>query len=75
MNAILGFKNLEEDDVENCPCGTDLREKLNDFHSRLMSQVSLTALQESMENEEEKTNEKPSKSTQKKVLPKANVFL
>ncbi|KAK6622641.1 hypothetical protein RUM43_008483 [Polyplax serrata] len=59
MNAILGFKNLEEDDTENCPCGVELREKLNAFHSRLMSQVSLTALQEPEENEDDKSKEKP----------------
>ncbi|XP_046677460.1 LOW QUALITY PROTEIN: ryanodine receptor-like [Homalodisca vitripennis] len=46
MNAILGFKNLEEDDTENCPCGNDLRESLNGFHEKLMKHVSLVALQE-----------------------------
>ncbi|XP_054285011.1 ryanodine receptor isoform X1 [Macrosteles quadrilineatus] len=46
MNAILGFKNLEEDDTENCPCGNELRESLNGFHERLMKHVSLVALQE-----------------------------
>lgn len=62
MNAILSFKNLQDDDLENCPCGLELKERLNDFHSRLMSQVSLTALQEPSENEEEdKSNEKQSK--------------
>lgn len=43
MNAILSFKNLEEDD-ENSPCGGDLREKLNEFHEQLMCKVSLNAL-------------------------------
>lgn len=46
MNAILGFKNLEEEDKENCPCGDDLREKLNGFHQGMMSKVSLEALLE-----------------------------
>ena len=63
MNAILGFKNLEDDDVENCPCGIELREKLNAFHSKLMSQVSLTALQEPLESEDEETSDKPSECT------------
>lgn len=45
MNAILGFKNLEEDD-ENATCGGDLREKLNEFHDQLMQKVSLNALVE-----------------------------
>lgn len=46
MNAIIGFKNLEEEESENCPCGNDLRERLNYFHERLMNHVSLVALQE-----------------------------
>lgn len=49
MNAILAFKKLEEEDKENCPCGDDLRERLNKFHGSLMKQVSLTALQEPQE--------------------------
>lgn len=44
MNAILGFKNLEEDDKENCPIGEELCERMNIFHDQLMSQVSLKAL-------------------------------
>lgn len=49
MNAILDFKNLEEEDKENCPCGDELRERLNKFHEGLMKQVSLNALQEPQE--------------------------
>jgi len=51
MNAILGFKNLEGEDRENCPCGEELSEHLSSFHSRLMSYVSLSALQEPEESE------------------------
>lgn len=43
MNAILNFKNLEEDE-ENATCGSDLREKMNSFHEQLMGKVSLNAL-------------------------------
>jgi ryanodine receptor 2 len=46
MNAILSFKNMEEEESDNCPCGDDLIIKMNDFHSNLMSYVSLHALQE-----------------------------
>ncbi|KAK4873043.1 hypothetical protein RN001_015072 [Aquatica leii] len=45
MKAILGFKNLEEEEKENCPIGDELCEQLNEFHENLMSQVSLNALQ------------------------------
>ncbi|XP_075211293.1 ryanodine receptor [Lycorma delicatula] len=59
MNAILGFKNLEEGDFENCPCGEELRERLNSFHEQLMSKVSLLALQEPQEEETPQDVEKP----------------
>ncbi|XP_067007679.2 ryanodine receptor [Anabrus simplex] len=52
MNAILSFKNLEEEDKENCPCGEELCERLNNFHGKLMGHVSLSALQEPAEGEE-----------------------
>lgn len=51
MNAILDFKNLEDDDIENCPCGVDLKDKLMEFHANFMGKVSLNALQEPEEAE------------------------
>jgi hypothetical protein len=51
MNAILGFKNLEGEERENCPCGEELSEQLAKFHEKLMSYVSLSALQEPEEPE------------------------
>ncbi|XP_069698288.1 ryanodine receptor isoform X7 [Periplaneta americana] len=53
MNAILGFKNLEEEDKENCPCGEELSEQLSNFHGKLMNCISLSALQEPEETEEQ----------------------
>jgi len=47
MNAILGFKNLDSDDKENCLIGDELRERMNEFNEKLMKQISLVALQES----------------------------
>lgn len=46
MNAILSFKNFEEEDIENLLCREDLRGRLNEIHEKLMKQVSLLALQE-----------------------------
>ncbi|XP_035793575.1 ryanodine receptor-like isoform X15 [Anopheles albimanus] len=51
MNAILGFKNLEEEDLENASCGAELRGRLIEFHEKLMGKVSLNALQEPEEPE------------------------
>ncbi|XP_071050495.1 ryanodine receptor isoform X2 [Onthophagus taurus] len=44
MNAILGFKNLEEDEKENCPLNEELVEQMSGFHDALMEHVSLKAL-------------------------------
>jgi ryanodine receptor 2 len=46
MNSILGFKNLEEEDKENCPCGDELRGLLQEFHEQLVGKLSLEALLE-----------------------------
>uniref|UniRef100_A0A182UXB4 Ryanodine receptor 3, brain n=1 Tax=Anopheles merus TaxID=30066 RepID=A0A182UXB4_ANOME len=57
MNAILGYKNLEEDDLENASCGPELRNRLIEFHEKLMGKVSLNALQEPEEPEADKLEE------------------
>lgn len=51
MNAILGFRDMDPEDVENCPCGTDLRDGFLEFHEKLLGKVSLNALQEPEEPE------------------------
>lgn len=59
MNSILGFKELDPDDIENCPCGVDLRDTFLVFHEQLLNKVSLAALLEPQEAEEEVPQEKP----------------
>lgn len=59
MNAILGFKELDPDDVENCPCGVDLKDSFLAFHECLLGKVSLTALQEPEESEANKALAEP----------------
>ncbi|XP_014216363.1 ryanodine receptor-like [Copidosoma floridanum] len=68
MNAILSFKNIEEDDPENCPCGEDLIVKMNDFHSNLMSYVSLHALQEAEDAASEIDGDKEQQGPIKKLI-------
>lgn len=51
MNAILGFKEMDPEDVENCPCGVELRDSFLVFHEQLLGKVSLNALQEPAEGE------------------------
>lgn len=36
---------MEEDEKENCPIGEELCGRMNDFHEKLMTHVSLKALQ------------------------------
>lgn len=43
-HLLTGFKNMEEEDKENCPIGEDLCERLSNFHEKLMQHVSLKAL-------------------------------
>ncbi|XP_055318049.1 ryanodine receptor isoform X5 [Sitodiplosis mosellana] len=62
MNAILGFKELEPDDIENCPCGIELKNSFLEFHENLLTKVSLTALEEP-EEPDETNEEKPSALT------------
>lgn len=58
MNAILSFKNLDiEEDPESWPCGEELIVKMNEFHSELMSYVSLNALQEAANAADEPAEE------------------
>lgn len=59
MNAILGFKNLEGDEKENCPIGEDLMGRLNDFHDHLMAHVSLKALLAPPQEENPEDTHKP----------------
>lgn len=62
MNAILSFKDLDPDDIENCPCGVELKDSFLDFHDKLLGKVSLTALQEP-ETDDADAEEKPSTLT------------
>lgn len=41
MNAILGFKNLEEEEKENCPINDELRQFLLDFHTDFAGNLSV----------------------------------
>lgn len=59
MNAILGFRDLDPDDVENCPCGIELKDSFLEFHDSFLGKVSLTALQEP-EEVDDSDEEKPS---------------
>lgn len=43
MNAILGFKNLSDEELDETPCGEDLRKKLMDFHDGLMCKAKIPA--------------------------------
>ncbi|CAH0546152.1 unnamed protein product [Brassicogethes aeneus] len=59
MNAILCFKNIEEEEKENCPLTDDLSERLNEFHAKLMVHVSLQALQDAEDGENPEEVAKP----------------
>ncbi len=49
MNTILGFKNLEGEDLEDHACSDQLRGKMTNFHGTIMQAISI----ESIEAEDE----------------------
>lgn len=49
MKIILGFKNLEEIDDDNRPCGEDLIGKLREYHDGFIEKLSLDVFQEAEE--------------------------
>ncbi|XP_069170443.1 ryanodine receptor [Procambarus clarkii] len=55
MNAILGFKNLSEEELEETPCGEDLRKQMQDFHDKLMAKTKIPGGKEQDTDSEETT--------------------
>ena len=60
MNTILGFKNLEEGDLEDHACIPSLREKMSEFHDGLMQVMSISSLEEEDVDQEPKEEGRPS---------------
>ncbi len=46
MNTILGFKNLEEEELEDHACSPALRDNMSFFHDSLMRVISIASLEE-----------------------------
>ena len=46
MNTILGFKNVEGEDLEDLPLKAPLREKMEEFHGSLMQVMAISSLEE-----------------------------
>lgn len=68
MRAILCFKNLEEDNADQCSCGEDLRETLIGFHDELVGRIKSVCSSEEKEESEEKTEEEPSKPWTQRLM-------
>ena len=60
MNTILGFKTLDDEELEDHPCIPSLREKMTDFHDGLMQVMSIGSLEEEDVEEAPKEEGKPS---------------
>ncbi|XP_064091922.1 ryanodine receptor-like isoform X19 [Macrobrachium nipponense] len=67
MNAILGFKNLTDEEMEESPCCEELRNKLVEFHDYLMSRAKIPGGGEE-EGGSEETPADDSKGVVSKVL-------
>lgn len=46
MNAILGFKNFTDEELEEAPCGEDLRSKMLDFHGFITEKAQIAMKKE-----------------------------
>ena len=46
MNTILGFKTLEDEELEDHACSGALRGKMLDFHGGLMDVISIGSLEQ-----------------------------
>jgi ryanodine receptor 2 len=52
MNAILGFKNLPEEERENCPCNEELAQIQTTFHESFTSKLLHKMAEEELVEEE-----------------------
>lgn len=52
MNAILGFKNMPEEERENCPCNEELAQIQTNFHSSFTSKLLHKMAEEELTQEE-----------------------
>lgn len=46
MNTILGFKLLEDEELEDHACEARLRDQMSEFHDNMMSVISISSLEE-----------------------------
>ncbi|KAM7298254.1 ryanodine receptor [Ixodes scapularis] len=53
MRAILGFKHLEEENWDQCPCGEGLREVLSSMHADQLSRLKVATAAEEEAPEKE----------------------
>lgn len=68
MRSILCFKNLDEDNADQCSCGEDLRETLINYHDELVGRVKAVCASGEKEESEEKTEEEPAKPWTQRLM-------
>ena len=69
MSTILGFKNLEAEDLEEHACSDALRSKMSNFHDQIMKVISIDAIE--AEEEDPNANKGDGQDTIWKVVLKA----
>ncbi|XP_064490365.1 ryanodine receptor-like isoform X2 [Ornithodoros turicata] len=72
MRAILGFKNLEEENADQCPCGEQLRETLISMHADLIQRLKAAITSEEEESGEETNGAQSKKSLRSKFMSIVN---
>lgn len=69
MSTILGFKNLEAEELEEHACSDALRSKMTNFHDQIMKAISIDAIE--AEDEDPNANKGDEQDTIWKVVLKA----
>lgn len=72
MNAILGFKNMPEEERENCPCNEELAQILSGFHSHFIENTRYKAPEE-VEVPEESAKEEAKPGLFSKMMNTINI--
>ncbi len=60
MGMILGFKTLEDEELEDHPCSESLREKMVEFHDTLMKVMNIASIEEEDAEPEPEDTGRPS---------------
>lgn len=72
MKAILSFKDLEDDQLDQCPCNENIQELLRAFHYTVMRKAKIN-VEKGLQFNEEKEKTEPSNLWSGKLMSLVNM--